>query len=162
MEKKKPPFSWVNYLLNFLIREAHFHLPPDPPNLRSPISGPTPKNQFGFPLFLKGQKQQGRGSWKKASNRNPPSRYPTLRLLSDDLSLLRMDVRLKEGMGGMFAIKFAYFTYGCFLKWWYQTTIGFPTKNDHFGVFWGSHHFLKHPYSFAWKNTYGMTWPDVV
>ena len=23
---------------------------------------------------------------------------------------------------------------GCFLKWWYQTTIGFPTKNDHFGV----------------------------
>ena len=23
---------------------------------------------------------------------------------------------------------------GGFLKWWYQTTIGFPTKNDHFGV----------------------------
>ena len=32
------------------------------------------ESQFGFPLFLKGQKQQGRGSWKKASNRNPPSR----------------------------------------------------------------------------------------
>ena len=62
----------------------------------------------------------------------------------------------------MFAIKFAYFTYGCFLKWWYQTTIGFPTQNDHFAVFWGYHHFRKHPYSFAWKNTYGMTWPDVV
>ena len=22
----------------------------------------------------------------------------------------------------------------------------FPTKNDHFGVFWGYHHFRKHPY----------------
>ena len=36
-------------------------------------------------------------------------------------------------------------TGGCFLKWWYPTTIGFPTKNDHFGVFWGYHHFRKHP-----------------
>ena len=27
--------------------------------------------------------------------------------------------------------------YGCFQKWWYPTTMGFPTKNDHFGVFWG-------------------------
>ena len=23
--------------------------------------------------------------------------------------------------------------YGGFLKWWYPTTMGFPTKNDHFG-----------------------------
>ena len=37
-------------------------------------------------------------------------------------------------------------TYGSFLKWWYPTTIDFPTKNDHFGVFWGYHHFWKHPY----------------
>ena len=29
---------------------------------------------------------------------------------------------------------------GCFQKWWYPTTMGFPTKNDHFGVFWGYHH----------------------
>ena len=36
--------------------------------------------------------------------------------------------------------------YGCFRKWWYPTTIGFPTKNDHFGVFWGYHHLRKHPY----------------
>jgi len=36
--------------------------------------------------------------------------------------------------------------YGGFLKWWYPTTIGFPTKNDHFKVFWGYHHFRKHPY----------------
>ena len=30
---------------------------------------------------------------------------------------------------------------GCFLKWGYPTTMGFPTKNDHFGVFWGYHQF---------------------
>ena len=28
--------------------------------------------------------------------------------------------------------------YGVFQKWWYPTTMGFPTKNDHFGVFWGT------------------------
>ena len=38
------------------------------------------------------------------------------------------------------------FIYGCFLKLWYPTTIGFPTKNDHFGVFWGYHHLRKPPY----------------
>ena len=27
--------------------------------------------------------------------------------------------------------------YRGFLKWWYPTTIGFPTKNDHFGVWNG-------------------------
>ena len=37
-------------------------------------------------------------------------------------------------------------TYGGFLKWWYPTTIGFPTKNAHSGVFWGYHHLRKHPY----------------
>ena len=36
--------------------------------------------------------------------------------------------------------------YGGFLKWWYPTTIGFPTKNDHLRVFWGYHHLRKHPY----------------
>ena len=36
--------------------------------------------------------------------------------------------------------------YGGFLKWWYPTTMGFPTKNDHFGVFLGYHHLRKHPY----------------
>ena len=34
---------------------------------------------------------------------------------------------------------------GGFLKWWYPTTMGFLTKNDHFGVFWGYHYFRKHP-----------------
>ena len=37
-------------------------------------------------------------------------------------------------------------SYGCFRKWWYPTTMGFPTKNDHFGVFWRYHHLRKHPY----------------
>ena len=36
--------------------------------------------------------------------------------------------------------------FGDFLKCWYPTTIGFPTKNDHFGVFWGYHHLRKHPF----------------
>ena len=38
------------------------------------------------------------------------------------------------------------YIYGGFLKWWYPTTMGFPTKTDHFGVFWGYHHSRKHPY----------------
>ena len=37
-------------------------------------------------------------------------------------------------------------TYDGFLKWWYPTTMGFPTKNDLFGVFRGYHHLRKHPY----------------
>ena len=36
--------------------------------------------------------------------------------------------------------------YGGLLKWWYPTTMGFPTKNDHLVVFWGYHHLKKHPY----------------
>ena len=35
---------------------------------------------------------------------------------------------------------------GGFLKWWYPTTMGFPTKNDQFGVFWGYQNLRKHPY----------------
>ena len=57
---------------------------------------------------------------------------------------------------------------GCFLKWWYPTTMGFPTKNDRFGCFrpsivvfsppkkkhmfsLGFSHSFHHPY---WKNRY--------
>ena len=50
--------------------------------------------------------------------------------------------------------------FGGFSKWWYQTTIGFPTKNDHFGVFWGYHHLRKHPHR-GMKNQpscVGMFW----
>ena len=38
------------------------------------------------------------------------------------------------------------YIYGGFLKWWYPTTMGFPTKKDHFGVFGGYHYLRKHPY----------------
>ena len=45
-----------------------------------------------------------------------------------------------------------------FLKWWYPTTMGFPTKTDHFGMFWGYHHLRKHPYetpsTFSWPIPY--------
>ena len=41
-------------------------------------------------------------------------------------------------------------TFRGFLKWWYPTTMGFPTRNDHFVVFWGYHHFRKHPYFRTW------------
>ena len=40
---------------------------------------------------------------------------------------------------------------GGFLQWWVSpTTMGFPTKNDHFGVFWGYHHLRKHPCHDLW------------
>ena len=42
--------------------------------------------------------------------------------------------------------------FGGFLKWWYPTTMGFPTKNDHFGVFRGYRHVRKH--SFKENNLY--------
>ena len=42
-------------------------------------------------------------------------------------------------------VGFARFLDGGFLKWWVSpTTMGFPTKNDDFEVFWG-YHFRKHP-----------------
>ena len=43
---------------------------------------------------------------------------------------------------------------GGFLKCWYPTTMGFPTKNDHFGVFWGYHDLRKHPYVHPIKAVY--------
>ena len=37
--------------------------------------------------------------------------------------------------------------FGFFLKWWYQTTMGFPTtKIDNVGVFWRYHYFWNHPF----------------
>jgi len=35
--------------------------------------------------------------------------------------------------------------YGGFLKWWYPTTMGFPTKNDHFGGVLGVPPFKETP-----------------
>ena len=37
------------------------------------------------------------------------------------------------------------YIYRGFLKWWYPTTIGFLTKNDHFGVFLGVPPFKETP-----------------
>ena len=48
--------------------------------------------------------------------------------------------------------------YAGFLKWWYPTTMGFPTKNDHFGVFWGYHNFRKHPYDRISSDLHLSTW----
>ena len=43
--------------------------------------------------------------------------------------------------------------YGGFLKWCYPTTMGFPTKNDHLGVFWGYIPPFKETsnYHFTWQ-----------
>ena len=50
-------------------------------------------------------------------------------------------------IGGGYVSSLARIYMGGFLKWWVSpTTIGFPTKNDHFEVFWGYHHLRKHPY----------------
>ena len=53
---------------------------------------------------------------------------------------------------------------GVFLKWWYPTTMAFPTKNDHFGVFWGYRQKRKHLTIDSTEMTYdGLppTWPDL-
>ena len=52
------------------------------------------------------------------SNPKPPTFAVFLQLL---LSLTQGSPKLTSQYGG-------------FLKWWYPTTMGFPTKNDHFGV----------------------------
>ena len=44
---------------------------------------------------------------------------------TDGLVTLQRQGKVKEHLEAL---------YGGFLKWWYQTTIGFPTKNVHFGV----------------------------
>ena len=61
-------------------------------------------------------------------------------------------LRLRRFFPLFFACRLALIScciYGGFLKWWYPTTMGFPTKNDHFGVFWGYHHLRKHPYTIS-------------
>ena len=44
---------------------------------------------------------------------------------------------------------------GGFLKWWYPTTMGFPTENDQFWCVLGYHHFRKHPFGneLSWTRT---------
>ena len=60
---------------------------------------------------------------------------------------------LGGGKGGfekeelMTSLTYGYVHMGGFLKWWYPTTMGFPTKNDHFGVFLGVPPFKETPIS---------------
>ena len=99
---------------------------------------------------------------------HPPNRFNPTPAGSDALRKLRPELQLlssKEskaeadechGCQGEWPFHHGRFGIWGFLKWWYPTTMGFPTKNDHFGVFWGYHHFRKHPYKngvcfFAWK-----------
>ena len=53
--------------------------------------------------------------------------------------------RMKLMARGMFGICFFWGGNGGFLKSCYPTTMGFPTKNDHCGVFWGYRRLRKHP-----------------
>ena len=57
---------------------------------------------------------------------------------------------VKGGVGRWSSFSSGWFcrgVYGGFRKWWYPTTMGFPTKNDHFGVFCRYHHLRKHTYT---------------
>ena len=48
-------------------------------------------------------------------------------------------------------------SYGCFKKWMYPTTMGFPNKMIILGMFWGYHHLRKHPYMFH-KSCSNLAW----
>ena len=75
---------------------------------------------------------------------------------------------LLEGGASQYDIRYIsvyIYIYGGFLKCCYPTTMGFPTTNDHFGVFWGYHHLRKHPYLYIyryyfWVNCSDVTWPN--
>ena len=51
--------------------------------------------------------------------------------------------------------------FGGFLKWWYPTTMGFPTKNYHFGVFWGTPIF-GNPHSYKWHEKRTPSWTKII
>ena len=69
------------------------------------------------------------------------------RRLNAELANGRLAMMAIIGMFFQARVFFSILTASCggFLKWWYPTTVGFPTKNDHFWVFWGYHHLRKHP-----------------
>ena len=61
---------------------------------------------------------------------------PTVRVLIVPVNPLQM--WSTESLSGWKLIWFHQTSrYGGFLKWWYPTTMGFPTRNDHFGVWNG-------------------------
>ena len=76
------------------------------------------------------------------SSLNPPFGEDQIVKLMSTAGMLMSLMSIPAGLHRCF------FLYGGFLKWWVSpTTMGFPTKNQHFGVFWGGHHHLKkHPY----------------
>ena len=100
--------------------------------------------------------------WKKVNHPNivfhqpvPPCKmlgeiYRSLGSRENWEHLSAPDQRLLRGIQhvALECFRICYFhniRYGDFLKWWYPTTIGFPAKSDHFGVFWGYHLLRKHP-----------------
>ena len=52
-------------------------------------------------------------------------------------AFLKRQISSHPGVGKIRVFPTSKLVCGCFQKWWYPTTMGFPTKNDHFGVFWG-------------------------
>ena len=66
----------------------------------------------------------------------------------------RVEILGKTNQKAAFGNSFLLGIYGCFRKWWYPTTIGSPTKNDHFGVFWEYPYFRKHPYIYIYMYIY--------
>ena len=111
-----------------------------------------PKGTTLFPPFWMGLMIQG-----PSIPRLPPSKRPRLGGTFSPRELGRL--RDGEDCGGpgvwvwgvcviqLLGNLYVYiYIYGGFLKWWCPTTMGFPIKNDHFGVFWRFHHLRKHPY----------------
>ena len=94
------------------------------------------------PPFLKPQnwwnKQTNKSCWFVGST-GFLEPLDSLRSAHPKNSTKRMSILLKHKVEGSMTPT------GGFLKWWYPTTIGFPAKNDHFGVVWGYHHLRKHP-----------------
>ena len=85
----------------------------------------------------------GTKTWKRSTEH----RNPRKQLFDCNILFQVTWLRSRNKQKPMFKNMCLYiYIYGCFHKWWYPTTIGFPTKNDHFGVFLGYHYFRKHPY----------------
>ena len=100
----------------------------------------------------------GKNPWVSRTSpiRNPSTHQPIV--TKAPVYLKGMPIRTNDlwgfvcrfrGGGSWFHVWIYIYIYGCFQKWWYPTTMSFPTKNDHFGVFWGYHYFWKHPYTNA-------------
>ena len=82
-------------------------------------------------------------SWSRYSRPLPPSILTTTVLWAQ----LSHSGFCQPVGGGGWCGSLLWHLYGCFLKWWYPTTMGFPTKKWlTMGCFGGYHHFRKPPY----------------